>query len=55
MANVYNKAKNENENLYIANKKLWGQVKDTKIGFCLEHNEKKVKLSKENPIIGKRK
>ena len=55
MADIYTKAKSKNENLYIANKKLWGQVKDTKIGFFLEHNEKKVKLSKENPIIGKRK
>ena len=32
MADVYNKAKNENENLYIANKKLCGLVKDTGIG-----------------------
>ena len=32
MTDVYTKAKNENENLYVANKKLWGQVKDTKIG-----------------------
>ena len=31
MADVYTKAKNENENLYIANKRLCGQVKDTKI------------------------
>ena len=31
MADVYAKAKSENENLYIANKKLWGQGKDTKI------------------------
>ena len=28
----YTKVKGENENLYIANKKLWVQVKDTKIG-----------------------
>ena len=32
MADVCTKVKKENENLYIANKKLWGQVKDTKIG-----------------------
>ena len=32
MANVYTKTMSDNENLYIANKKLWGQVKDTKIG-----------------------
>ena len=31
MTDVYTKTKSENENLYIANKKLWGQVKDTKI------------------------
>ena len=31
MADVYTKAKNVNENLYIANKRLCGQVKDTKI------------------------
>ena len=39
MADVYTKAKSENDNLYIANKKLWGQVNDTK----------------ESPIIGKHK
>ena len=32
MIEVYTKVKGENENLYIANKKLWVQVKDTKIG-----------------------
>ena len=32
MMDVYTKVKSENENSYIANKKLWGQVKDTKIG-----------------------
>ena len=31
MVNVYTKAKSENDNLYIANNKLWGKVKDTKI------------------------
>ena len=32
MTEGYTKTKGENENLYIANKKLWVQVKDTKIG-----------------------
>ena len=32
MTEGYIKMKGENENLYIANKKLWVQVKDTKIG-----------------------
>ena len=32
MTKGYTKIKDENENLYIANKKLWVQVKDTKIG-----------------------
>ena len=32
MIKGYSKVKGENENLYIANKKLWVQVKDTKIG-----------------------
>ena len=32
MVDVYTKAKSEKKNLYIANKKLWEQVKDTKIG-----------------------
>ena len=31
MTKDYTKTKSETENLYIANKKLWGQVKDTKI------------------------
>ena len=32
MIDGYTEVKGENENLYIANKKLWVQVKDTKIG-----------------------
>ena len=32
MTDVYAKAKGENENLYIANKKLWEQNKNIKIG-----------------------
>ena len=32
MTEGYTKVKEENENLYIANKKLWVQVKDTKMG-----------------------
>ena len=30
MTKGYTKVKGENENLYVANKKLWVQVKDTK-------------------------
>ena len=32
MIEGYTKMKGENENLYIANKRLWVQVKNTKIG-----------------------
>ena len=32
MIEGYTQVKGKNENLYIANKKLWGHVKDTKIG-----------------------
>ena len=37
----YTKVNDENENLYIANKKLWVQVKGTKIGhfFGTQHRE----------------
>ena len=31
MADVYTKAKGENENLYIANKKLWEQNRNTRV------------------------
>ena len=33
MKDVYTKAKDENENLYIANKKLWEQNRNIRIGF----------------------
>ena len=41
MTEGYTKVKGENENLYIANKKLWVQVKDTKIGrfFGIQRRE----------------
>ena len=41
MIEGYIKVKGENENLYIANKKLWVQVKGTKIGhfFGTQHRE----------------
>ena len=32
MTEGYTKMNGKNENLYVANKKLWVQVKDTKIG-----------------------
>ena len=42
MTEGYTKVKGENENLYIANKKLWVQVKDTKIGrfFGTQHRKR---------------
>ena len=46
MTDVYAKAKGENKNLYIANKKLWKQNKNTWIGFFLEHSKEKANLSK---------
>ena len=45
MADVYTKVKSENDNLYIANKKLWGQVKDTKIGRFFETQRRKGEAS----------
>ena len=47
MADVYTKAKSENENLYIANKKLWGQVKDTKIGCFFGTHRKEGEASQK--------
>ena len=55
MIEGYIKVKGENENLYIANKKLWVQVKDTKIGLFLAPNVEKGKLPKESQITGKHK
>ena len=43
ITDVCTKAKNEN--LYIANKKLWGQVKDTKIGRFFGTQQKEGKAS----------
>ena len=37
--------KGEKENLYIANKKLWVQVKDTKIGHFLSTQRKEGEAS----------
>ena len=50
MTDVYTKAKNENENLYIANKKLCGQVKDTRIRcfFGTQQREREASLRKSN-------
>ena len=45
MTNVCAKKKNENENLYMANKKLCGQVKDTKIGRFFGTQRKKGEAS----------
>ena len=41
MTDVYTKTKSENENLYIANKKLWEQNRNTKIGLFLGHSKEK--------------
>ena len=50
MTKGYAKVKGENENLYIANKKLWVQVKDTKIGrfFGTQCREGKVSQKESN-------
>ena len=50
MTKGYTKVKGENENLYIANKKLWVQVKDTKIGrfFGTQHREMEASHRKSN-------
>ena len=55
MIKVYTKAKSENENLYITNKKLKDRSKIPRSGIFLEHNEEKVKLPEKSPIIGKHK
>ena len=55
MTEGYTKEKGENENLYIVNKKLWVQVKDTKIGLFLAPNIEKGTLPKKTPIVGKHK
>ena len=41
MTNICAKAKGEKENLYIANKKLWEQNRNTRVGrfFCTQRRE----------------
>ena len=48
MADVYTKAKSENKNLFIANKKPWGQVNDTKIGHFFGTQWKEGEASQKN-------
>ena len=50
MTGDYTKVKGENENLYIANKKLWVQVKDTMIGcfFGTQRREGKASQKESN-------
>ena len=50
MTSVYTKAKGENENLYIANKKLWEQNKNTRIGhfFGTQRREGEFSQRKSN-------
>ena len=55
MTEGFTKVKDKNENLYIANKKLWDQNKNSRIKRFFGHNEEKVKLPKESLIIGKHK
>ena len=40
MAEGYTKMKNENENLYEENKKLWTQIKNSKIGRFFDTHQK---------------
>ena len=53
IVDVYTKAKSENKNLYIANKKLWGQVKNSKMGCFFGTQKREGKLLKNSPINGK--
>ena len=55
MVDVCAKAKDETENLYIANKKLWSRIETLGLDVSLGTNEEKVNLPKENPITGKHK
>ena len=50
MAEGYTKVKNENENLYMVKKKLWVQIKDTKIGrfFGTQRKEGETSQKKSN-------
>ena len=50
MTKGYTKVKDENENLYITNKKLWVQVKDIKIGCfsSTQHREGEASQKKSN-------
>ena len=50
MREGYTKVKSENENLYVANKKLWVQIKDTKMGrfFSTQHREGEASQKKTN-------
>ena len=55
MTEGFTKVKDENENLYIANKKLWSKTRIAGSSVSLGHNEEKVKLPKKSLIIGKHK
>ena len=50
MTEGYTKVKSENENLYIANKKMWVQIKDTRIGrfFGTQRREGKASQKESN-------
>ena len=47
MVDVYTKAKGENENLYIANKKLWEQNRSTRIGRFFETQQRECESSQK--------
>ena len=52
MTKGYTKLKGENENLYLANKKLYVHVKDTKIGlfFGTQHREREASQRESNHL-----
>ena len=45
MEENYTKMKGENQNLYEANKKLWTQIKDSKIGRFFDTNQRESESS----------
>ena len=47
MTEGYTKVKSENENLYIANKKMWMQIKDTRIRCFFGTQRKEREASKK--------
>ena len=52
MVEGYTKEKNENENLYEANKKVWTQIKSSKIGQFFDTHRKEGQSSQKGLTIG---